>query len=72
MAVCEQKEASTEFECMICMQLLYKPMECSACETATFCAPCAKQIGGDNPTCPQCKKQDGFKNLHRKTMNILS
>lgn len=38
--IAEPNEASDNFQCPICMCLVYKPYWCKSCQNNVFCAPC--------------------------------
>ena len=73
-AVDVNKTTPHEYQCYICLQILYEPKECSSCEVATFCTPCIQRFTqtNNNTKCPSCQNTAGFRGVHRKVMAFLN
>lgn len=73
-AVDENLKTPHDYQCSICLQLLYHPLECASCEVATFCTPCIQKYSDiiDVSQCPTCKSNSGFRNIHRKVAAFLN
>lgn len=73
-AVDINQETPKDYKCQICLMTLFEPKECVSCEVATFCTPCIDLVlkTTSDAKCPLCRKNDGFRNLHRKLMSYLN
>ncbi|CDW83886.1 wd-40 repeat protein [Stylonychia lemnae] len=62
----EDKRASDELDCSICLQIIYNPVECSNCQKC-FCEDCVNSWlqAGKNDSCPLCKQKLSAKQPHR-------
>lgn len=44
---------NAEFECVLCLTLVYDPRNCSKCEASVFCLSCIEQL--KTSECPSCR-----------------
>lgn len=63
------KRNNEDYNCPICLGLVYKPKTCVKCESLLFCAGCIDQM--QDKKCPYCSGSE-FKDIHKVLTSILS
>lgn len=57
------------FICVICMCLVYQPMQCQGCQNKMICKACIDQ--GKIKQCPMCKKWNQFDQPQKILLKVL-
>ena len=63
---CLPEAPTDDYKCWVCGKLLLDPKDCKECEES-FCSQCISVE--DN--CPCCKKNNSFKNVHKRLRDRL-
>lgn len=66
---CQLVNNEDDYQCPICLGLVYKPKTCAKCQNFLFCSTCLDEM--KKKECPYCKDDD-FIDIHTLLRNMLN